>query len=275
MIYQFFRYGQVIELDFDGTGENNFSRICPAVRVRVLEGNTYNSPWLRIATLKNDSGGVDYTPIDMGAIVVIGCPGGVINQGIVMGQISTIPDEASEYPADVRVEKFGGLTITWDRREGNEEYKIVTPNGHIFALRDNVLSGGALLQTADGHGLGMSDLDPESRVELYHKGGTKIVFDENNDCTITVKRDLNEDITRDLNVSVGGDHNLSVDGELNISANGDVTIHGLNVNIKGDSMVTLETLKGFLAGIATQLTHPFCFYNGAPIGHSTSVKASP
>lgn len=273
MIAQFFRYGQIIELDYVGNGENNHAQICPGARVRVLEGATYESPWLRILTPKNDSGGVDYQPLDIGAIVVIGCPGGVIDQGIILGQIHTIPDEAENYPADTKVQKFGGLVITWDRRESNEEYKIVTPNGHVFALRDNVLSGGAILQTADGHGLGMADLDPESRVELYHKNGTKIVFDENGDCTITVIRDSNETIGRDSNITIGGNQNIQVTGTINISSLGAVTIQGLSVLIKGDTSITLQTLAGLIAGIQTQLTHPVCYVTGAPIGGSVTVKA--
>lgn len=276
---QFIRRGIVKEIDWLGSAAGNVNRIAPAAKVTVLDGENWISHWIPTCSRKHDAGGVEYVPLDERAHVMLLCPGGEPGQMVIAAVIQGMPAEAGETAeerANRRVVKFGGITWIMDRRSGQEQVTLTTPNGHFLVLRDEIHSQGIVIQTGDGHYLAMADLDPESRLTIHHRGGTEIVFDENGDYALTCKRDAAESITRNRSITVGGDETKEVGGDLDY--------HAASVSIEGDTLarlkspaeVRLETQGLGLAGIVTGSpdgTFPFDLLTGIPIPASPRCKA--
>lgn len=290
---RYIRFGFVKELDLLGSAVDNTNKYAPAVKVIVVEtSDLWLSDWLPILSPKCDEGGVEYTPPDVGAQVVLLCPDGSPEQMIIAGFLEGVPIEAGtteETRSNLKVMAFGSsrarrVTVTVDRTEGDESYTIRTPNGHTVILKDKSGAQGIVVQTAEGHYVILRDDESENRVYVHHSGGTEIVFDEDGDMHVAVKRDKTEQIEGDRTNTIGGNSSETIDGDdskdvggaLFYDVDGNVTISSKQVaKLHGDIMAALETALGMLSGIQAQLTHPTCYLTGAPIGSSTTAKASP
>lgn len=296
--------GLVKEVDLMGTAIDNFNRIAPAVKVIVLEGDGWDSGWLPVATPKCDSGGNYYLPMDIDAEVSIACPAGGIEQAVVVGALSRVPDEAGTTAEDRKkhaIMKFGDLLILMNRQEGEEEYTITIPGSasgqHLLTLRRKIDSRGIVIQTAGGHTLTLQDLEADKKVELSHSSGSRITFERDGSFTIVVAGGMTTLIDGDRETTVGGDDTLGVDGNrkatiggddtltvggdqeitvmrtIKYTATGTVEVTGSFTTINGLAGIDLKTLTKIVSGIVTQLTHPVCYVTGAPIGGSMTVKA--
>lgn len=291
---EYFREGTVVEVDLTGDASGNFNRIAPAVKVDVAgqgKGEIDRVPfWLRLPAAKQDKGGNIYFPPDEGSRVLIGCPGGVLHQGIILCCLSKPPTSAGT-TADERnkhaVIEFGDLRVIMNRNEGEEEYTITIPGSdtgeHLITLRRKIDSRGIVIQTAGGHYLVFQDLETDKKIELKHSSGTRITISSDGSWEVVIEGDQTEHVAgdRDMTVlgndtqSIGKNQNIAVTGTLKYTVGQGIDISGLSVIVKSNTTISLQTIMGALSGILTQLTHQFCYYNGAPIGCSMSLFGSP
>ena len=280
---EFFREGIVKEIDRRGTADGNINGIAPAAEVLVLEGETYDSHWIRVGSMKFGKRGKFYIPLDIYDRVLIACPGGYLDQAVIIACLEGVPEAAGttdEERAERAVFEWGGLLFVMDRTDGKEQVTISTPNGHRFVLRDEVNSQGIVLQTGDGHLLAMADLDPESRLTLKHKGGTEIVMDENGDWRATVIRDENSTIQRNRTVDIAGNNSEIIGGNDTREVADSITYTAENitiearavVNLKGGQLVNVFTDAATLAGVHTALTDPVCCVTGIPRGATMTTR---
>lgn len=276
---QFIRFGKIAEVDLTGEAADNRQGLHPAYKVEILESGGMQSPWLQQFTPATDETSEDYIPLKEGAIVALMCPGGRVEQSLIVGAKSTTPTAAgstTEERAARRVIRWGSNIISLDKTDGKHQVRIETARGHFIVLRDEVNSQGIVVQTAKGHIFAMADLDPAARVTLQHRGGTGIVMDENGNLTITVMNDFLE--------SIGGDRSSDVAGDSTMEVGGAFTAHAQEVMIEGDSRATLKsagevdlaTAGAMLAPIVTGFpngTWPRDPLTGLPVLGCMRVKA--
>jgi hypothetical protein len=118
-------------------------------------------------------------------------------------------------------------------------------------------------------GTNQSSTKSRSEIKLHHKNGSEIV--------LTEPTEGNGEIQ--ITHSSGTQIKILSDGSLNITANKTTTIIGkdINVNAKNVTLTDQSTIIGdanTATGIHTQLTHPVCFFTGAPLNGSPTNKAS-
>lgn len=297
---EYFREGAVVKIDLTGNDPSNLNRIAPAVKIDVAgqgKGDIDRPPfWLRLAAAKRDNGGNVYFPPDLGARVLIACPGGVLHKGIVLCALSSPPESAGTTTKERNnrsVVEFGDLRILMNRAEGEEEITLTMPGSadgeHLLTLRRKIDSRGIVLQTAGGHYLVFQDLEKNQKVELAHSLGTRITFERDGSWTAIIVGDKSETITGDREATVDGDDTLTVGknqtetiggdkiatvtGSITYTASKGVTINGLSLDLNSNTTVNIRTAVKILVGLVSQATQPTCNYNGAPLGCTINLKA--